>query len=514
MTLSPNARRAILIYLVSLVAYAAASNTRMQGHSPDGDHYIWLAWSWLHGRLDLGRTPPHGNDWAQVEHLTLADGRELRGATLQGSRETFRTLKGEILQVPAAEVKHREIKYYVSFPPFPGVLMLPMVAVAGLNSNDVVFTVVLAGLAPALFFLLLRRLRERGDSTRSERDDLWLTAVLGVGSVYYYSSVIGQVWYTAHVASVILVVLYCLASLDAKRPVLAGLALVCGFLSRPEILFAAPLFLWEAVRRHSRPVSPEGGEEDEPNDKMKLARARAAEAAAEIERLGGEREKLPALAELRAGLRLQRLRLRLAWHRLDRPALLRTLIAFAVPVALLGFGAGALNYARFGRLTEFGHTYLNVRWTPRIQRFGLFNYVFLGRNLACLLALVPRIVRGSPWVQVSWHGLAIWVTTPVILWVLWPREKGRLHLPLWVTTACVAVPDLFYQNSGWVQFGYRFALDYIVFLLCLIAIGGRRLGFWFKLLVIVGVGVNLFGALTFGRAPMFYFDGLFPPGID
>ena len=498
--LSHNARLAIAIYFVSLVAYAAASNTRIRGHSPDGDHYIWQAWSWLQGRLDLGRPPPHGNDWAQVEHLTLADGRQLRGAMVQGSRETFRTLKGEIVQVPAAQVTRRETQYYVSFPPFPAVLMLPMVAIAGLNSNDAVFTVVLAGLGPALFFLLLRRLRERGDSERSESDDLWLTAVLGVGSVYYYSSVLGQVWYTTHVVGVIMGVLYCLASLDARRPVLAGLALVCGFLSRPEILFAAPLFVWEAVWRHSRSSQAE----DE------TARALATE----IERLATERERLPALAELRAWLRLQRLRLRLTWHRLDRPALVRTLVLFAVPVALLGFGAGALNYARFGKLTEFGHTYLNVRWTPRIQRFGLFNYVFLGRNLACLLALVPRIVRGAPWVQVSWHGLAIWVTTPVILWVLWPRVKGRLHLPLWVTTACVALPDLFYQNSGWVHFGYRFALDYLVFLLCLLAIGGRRFGFWFKLLVIVGVGVNLFGAFTFGRAQMFYFDSLFPPGID
>ncbi|HEX2568541.1 MAG TPA: hypothetical protein VH877_03205, partial [Polyangia bacterium] len=323
-------------------------------------------------------------------------------------------------------------------------------------------------------------------------------------SVYYYSSVIGQVWYTTHVVGVIMGVLYCLASLDARRPVLAGLALVCGFLSRPEILFAAPLFLGEAVWRHSRSGSAEDEDEDE------TARALAAE----IERLEAERETLPALAELRAWLRLQGLRLRLTWRRLDRPALVRTLVAFAVPVAILGFSAGALNYLRFGKLTEFGHTYLNVRWTPRIQRYGLFNYVFLGRNLACLLALVPRLVRGAPFVQVSWHGLAIWVTTPVVLWALWPRVKGRLHRPLWVTTACVALPDLFYQNSGWVQFGYRFALDYIVFLLCIIAIGGRRFGFWFKLLVIVGVGVNLFGALTFGRAPMFYFDSLFPPGID
>ena len=37
-----------------------------------------------------------------------------------------------------------------------------------------------------------------------------------------------------------------------------------------------------------------------------------------------------------------------------------------------------------------------------------------------------------------------------------------------------ALPSLLYQNSGYIQFGYRFSLDYFVFLVLLIAIGGRR----------------------------------------
>ena len=59
----------------------------------------------------------------------------------------------------------------------------------------------------------------------------------------------------------------------------------------------------------------------------------------------------------------------------------------------------------------------------------------------------------------SWHGLAMWVTTPVLFYLPWPRMRGRLHRALWITVACVAIPDLLYQNSGWVQFGYRFSLD-------------------------------------------------------
>ena len=141
------------------------------------NHYVWLANDWLHGRLDLGQPPPHSNDWAQVEHVTLADGRHLRGAMMQGSSQMFRTLKGEIIQIDPATISHREMKYYVSFPPFPAVVMLPAVAIWGMQTNNVLFTVLLAGLGPALFFLLLRRLHARGGSTRSLSDDLWLTGV-------------------------------------------------------------------------------------------------------------------------------------------------------------------------------------------------------------------------------------------------------------------------------------------------------------------------------------------------
>jgi hypothetical protein len=67
-----------------------------------------------------------------------------------------------------------------------------------------------------------------------------------------------------------------------------------------------------------------------------------------------------------------------------------------------------------------------------------------------------------------------------------------------------ALLDLCYQNSGWIQFGHRFSLDYAAVLIVLLALGGRRFGRGFHALVIAGVVVNLFGALTFDRMPAFY----------
>jgi hypothetical protein len=44
----------------------------------------------------------------------------------------------------------------------------------------------------------------------------------------------------------------------------------------------------------------------------------------------------------------------------------------------------------------------------------------------------------------------------------------------------------------------------------LLAIGGRPLTRLWKALILVGAGVNLFGAITFGRMWQYYFDGFFP----
>jgi hypothetical protein len=92
------------------------------------------------------------------------------------------------------------------------------------------------------------------------------------------------------------------------------------------------------------------------------------------------------------------------------------------------------------------------------------------------------------------------VTTPFYFWLLWPKRTRAPHLALAVTAALVALPSLFYQNSGWVQFGYRFSNDYAVFLFALFAVGGRRIGAAFAVLGAWAIVVNAFGAATFNRA--------------
>jgi hypothetical protein len=448
----------VILYVVFTGAYLGASGARLRGPSIY-NHYVYLADGWLHGRLALEGQPPNENDWAKVDVFKLKDGRELRGtygSRTGGPTDRFYPLRGPSETVPESEIVSRSSIRYVSFPPFPAVLMAPLVAIWRLRFNDVLFTALWAGLNPALLFLLLGDLRRRGLSRRSVSDDLWLTALFGVGSVYYFCAVIGQVWFTALVVGVTLAIGYAWASLDAERPALAGLCLGLGFATRPPWL-AVPLFLWEAVR-----VS------------------------------GG----WPAL------------RTREGWR-----ALAPRLVRFSVPVAVIGAVLAWHNQARFGNPFEFGHRFLNVQWQERIGRFGLFNYHFLSRNLAAALVLLPRIMARAPFVKISQHGMSLLVTSPNLAYTVMPQEKNHLTRPLWLTIAAIAIPDLLYQNSGYIQFGYRFSLDYMIYFVVLLAIGNRPFTRRFKVLVVLAFAVNLFLAITFDRYMQFsYDDSFFPNG--
>jgi hypothetical protein len=213
----------VVIYVAFLGAYLGASGGRLRQHSAY-NHFVYLAEGWLKGRLDMPVPPPNENDWARVEVLHLKDGRTLKGMFGKtGPTDRFYPLRGPSLTVENEDIGSRSDIRYVSFPPFPAVAMLPFVAVMHLKFNDVLFTVIWAAFNPVLLFLLLRRLKARGYSKRSEVDDFWLTVMFGVGSVYYFASVLGQVWFTAHVLAVTCVIGYAWASLDAAHPALAGL---------------------------------------------------------------------------------------------------------------------------------------------------------------------------------------------------------------------------------------------------------------------------------------------------
>lgn len=406
----PRRRRwllAALIHAITVAGFALLAAPELFDSHTRHNHFALLAEGWLAGRLDLGGEPP-----------------------AYAGRNDF-ALFGD--------------RWFVVFPPFPALVLLPAVWLAGGDASrvaDGAWFLGLAGLAPALVFLVLEKLARMEYALGDQRARVSLSLLFAFGTVYFFCAVQGTVWYAAHVVGTALGAAYVLFALGAERPLAAGVALGLGFLTRTPLGFAAPLFVLEAWRT-----------------------CRAARGA------------------------------------IERRQLALKLATFALPV-LLAFGVALLlNWARFGDVSEFGYRYLTIRWHERIARWGLFDYHYLARNLGVVLTSLPWLAAPgqSPPFQINAHGLALWVTTPGYLWLLWPRRRPALFWALLGSALAIAVPTLFYQNTGWVQFGYRFSCDYAVFLFALFAVGGYRLGRWFRVLAVLSVIVNGFGAATFGR---------------
>ncbi|MFO0758235.1 MAG: hypothetical protein U0359_17200 [Byssovorax sp.] len=399
---------------VTLVFFVTTAPERLSAHTPF-NHFALLADAWLHGRLDLGGPPPAytGNNDFAVFHD----------------------------------------RYFVSFPPFPAVLIAPLVKLAGSADKvrDGRFFLWFAGVGPAALYLALDKLSRGGRSRLRDGENIGLAALFALGTVYWFSSVQGTVWFAAHTVGVALAGLYILFSLDAEHPFLAGLCLALGYATRTPLGFAFPLFLYEAHRAASLADA-------EPSDTF-------------APRLG----------------------------RADLRALAGTLATFAAPAMLVVALLFWHNRARFGDPFEFGHHHLAIGWRGRIDRWGLFSYHYLGRNLGVILTSLPYTgVPEAPF-QINVHGLALWVTSPFYAWAFWPKRATPTFLAFALTAAFVAAPSLLYQNSGWIQFGYRFSNDFAPFLIVMIALGGRRLSAPFWALGAAAVAVNAFGALTFQR---------------
>lgn len=457
--------RPIAVYLVALIGLCLlAGPKRLLAPSHD-NHYSHLAQAWLDGRLALEGKPPgwctaelrrakqctrHSyDDWARVWTLELRDGTSVRGLrceTAACKQLHQRGIEGwliagthELRELERGEIIKRTETWYVSFPPGPAIAMLPAVAIGGTNAPDVLITCVFAALIPVVFLLWFDS--QRGLADGRGREHLWAAAAWAFASPAALIGAHGRVWFTAQVFGALCLTLYLASGWNCRRPGWAGLALGLAVACRPHLAFALPLFVGEWWRVTSGA----------------------------------------------------------SWRARSTVAL-----RFATPLIVVGVALMTLNYLRFADPLEFGHRYLDIRWQQRMQEVGMFSTQYLGRNLRCAFSLLPVWADG-PWdgrlPRVSLHGSSILLGAPWLLALLWSRDRFPQRWGLLISAVAVAIPSLLYQNSGQIQFSYRFAMDWLPMMLAAIVFGGGARRPWFPILVGIGGAWQLYGAWMFGRRP-------------
>lgn len=180
-----------------------------------------------------------------------------------------------------------------------------------------------------------------------------------------------------------------------------------------------------------------------------------------------------------------------------------------LPLQLIKLGLGILpfvvfglfyNYLRFGNIFEFGYSLVpGVLDDPRFK-YGLVNLRYVPRHLKVFFLKLPIFSREFPFVKPSWMGMAIWLTTPVFLFSLLAKIKEKIVQALWLTIFLISIPAFIHCGEGYTQFGYRFAMDFIPFLLLLTTMGiGRKVQWYHKTLIIISIIVNLWGVLWINK---------------
>lgn len=339
---------------------------------------------------------------------------------------------------------------YVPFGPFPAILFMPLVAISGPATADQLETGIDALLAAAdlaMCWLLMTRL-----GVRSLVDRLLLCLLLGFSTQVWWVTTRGGVWHTGHLVAVFLTLWALWEVFGRGRAWLIGLLFGAAFLTRAPIILAAPAvaFLLPEVR-------PAIG---------RLLRGGL--------RAAGDRARADRLADVRAILQ--------PW----------TLLALGLLPALAFFFW--YNAARFGSPFESGYGLAALPgWLVALRAQGLFSAAHLGMNLDFLLWHLPTVTAGFPFLRPDGLGMSILITSPGLLLAVRASWRAPRAWLLLAATVLALVPNLLYYGGGWYQFGYRYALDAIPFVMALCGLAAARSGIpaIFRGLIYFGIVVGI-----------------------
>jgi len=329
--------------------------------------------------------------------------------------------------------------YFLYWPPFPAIVLMPLVAVFGVNFSDILFNILVAGLNTYLVAVVLRRAGELEIVNLSLGQRACLTAFFAIGTVHITLAPFGRVWATGQLLGFLFLVLGLLSSLTVtgrKAFVLTGLALGATILTRTHMIFAG---LWPAAYL--------------------------------IDRHGGLKSK------------------DLVWNA----------VLLVAPIALACACLGIYNWQRFGSVHDNGLNYHQMakEFASDYQRYGAFSLYYLPKNIFYQYIAYPLPLNDK-----TFYGGSLFLLSPVFLAAFWGIARGRPRWSMWllvVSIVMVQVPILTLMGTGWVQFGPRYSLDFILPLLMLTAMGLRYWPSWgLALLTIVSVLQYLIGAAYFG----------------
>ncbi len=340
-------------------------------------------------------------------------------------------------------------RWYMTWGALAALVHVPFQILVGGRYVPALYTGLLFGSLTVVFvWLMLGRIRKYWFPEAPPWQTIFFSLLYAFGTMQYYLSTVGSIWQVNQVVSTFFGVVGTAVILKKKRStwsyLLSSAFYGIALLGRPTVglLIVIPLFLL--------------------------------------------------LDEMRRG----RQSVVIAWKRVA---------ALLFPMALATVLLLAYNAARFGNVFETGHRFLTeaAELAAKRERYGMLSFAYLPTNAWHMIAAPARFTwRNGLTMSIDLMGNSIFFLSPILLLSLgtlsWIRSEKRAVAPLvvamWGGVVITAAASLLYYNTGWMQFGYRYALDFSFLLLALAYIWLKgRVRWWMAPVFLYTFWVNYTG---------------------
>lgn len=312
-------------------------------------------------------------------------------------------------------------QYFLYWPPFPAILLMPFVKLFSVGISDIFFTLVVAAINVGLTASILRTQEFQNIVPLDPFKIFLISLFFAFGTVHLFIVFRGEVWYLSQLVAYLCAALayYCaLATKGRTAFLLVGISLACAMLTRLPLL---ALGLWPMYFLFTK-YKDRG------------------------------------------------------WKWLFSSSLI------GVFPILFGSGLYMLyNYVRFGNVLELGYSYhlMNKFFIEDYNAYGPFNLHYFPMNFYYQYIYYP-----FPLSEESLMGGSLFLLSPLFFGVFFAFRKPvwRHALILTITILVTSVPIFLLMGTGWPQFGPRYTLDFTLPLLLLTAIGIQK---WPNMLIYI-----------------------------
>jgi len=301
-------------------------------------------------------------------------------------------------------------KYYLYWPPMPAVVLMPFVAIFGVNFSDVFFNLLVAAANVSMVSAVLREAEQNNLISLGADMRSWLVLFFALGTTHVAMSIPGQVWLTGQLVGFLFLASAYYSALRLRGSAafaVTGVLIACAMLSRSHMLFAGVWPLYHLLKTQ--------------------------------------------------------------WD--ERKKLLANLILFTTPLAIFGTLFLLYNRARFGSPFDLGVEYqlMSPVFAADFAKYGLFSahYVpinFYYQYLAYPLPLSAETLMGG----------SLFLLSPLFFYAFYAVLRDRKDAQVWAlaaSTVLTSIPILFVMGTGWIQYGPRYTMDFTMPLLLLTARG-------------------------------------------